>query len=190
MAKTITPGLVQEIVETNLKPVLGFLNSENREVVLYIPVKKLGLDKQGVKESISLTDFGGPEAKNRTEFVYGAGTKVLYFWFAVLIILLGLFFAHYKLGGKSKLKGTSFYLIFVSIFVAVLGFLTKLTIVGMVKDWNQGIEPSQHLLAMFVPALFTEISNTWFVGSICLFVIGVVLFVFSRKSGLFSFFVL
>lgn len=198
--KTLTATKIQEISDKNVENILGFINGENKRLLLYLPVKDLGLPAEllnqppftNLSEATDLEQLikttSPPEQADKTVQILKqvqliAGYLPIIWWGLLLLTILTLV-AHFSLGNNliSQVKGTSILLIFVGLEAVIIAAIVKVGVTAIITQAKQ----MPATVAVLVPDIVTQFFNLGQqVGSIMAGVglVGVVTAIYLAKSG-------
>lgn len=150
----ITPAMAKEFLEKNLKSILGFINGESGQIMIFIP---------NIGET-ELTKLAPNFPKEMLDNIQKWAGFVMPAWVITLGLILGIIFVLFKLGWK-KDKFSEGFFICISLVLVILGLLVRFFLIQMGRDLvKPGIsEPSQVLIGMMANSLLPEIVNLWII---------------------------
>ena len=198
--EVLTVGKIQELIEENLERILGFIKGKNERLIVYLPIKDLGLpaqllsqpplslmsDKTDVEEflKVSMPEEQLKQMMTNLDKVQQIAGYLPLVWIGLLVgtaLVLG---AHFFLGKDivGRVKGTSWLLI-VSGLTAVIIAVGVKNLVTLAITKSSQIPPA---LATLLPNLVRQILNLGQITGVIVAVMGlggVITMAYLIKSG-------
>jgi len=188
ISNVITEATLKDFLESNILKVLSFVNGEEEQLLLYLPIKKWGFPDEFVNEE-PMSFFSENTQIESILVSYGYDTGMLedikYYrsrvepaWIVNLGILLVLITFHHLLEtGENKISKTGLFLIKVGVLYVGLCLFAKV----MADYLDRGIyywkEPLQILASAMLPPFIEDILKLWIVVCVTSIVFGIVLLV-------------
>lgn len=174
IAQSMPPTLTQNIVETNIDQLTAFLNGQEKDLTLFLPLKDMGIPSQ-TNINFNLSERATGFMSQVLFYIQEISRNKIIYW-AVLtssIVLLGLI--HYFLGKNKTDRGTYRLLLAASSFWFLLSLIARLVLEIISGELNRGVEPSQRMLGLIAPLLLKPVIYLWLALLGSLFAVSLVL---------------
>lgn len=169
LAKSISPGLLEEIIKENVTLSLDFIWGQTDKIAVLIPAKKLGIGATDVRWSPN------PQLAGNLNVVNGIGQKLLLAWYLGLAILTGLFVLYSRLTSSRKFASANMLLIINGTLLLVFSLLVEAVAYVLPRTFPANPEPSQALIKFAFGQILPQILIIWIICGILLLLGGIVL---------------
>jgi len=198
--KALTANKIQEISENNLENIFGFVNNKNKRLLLYLPIKDLGLPPEFLNQppfnSLSeTTDFeqlikstSTPQQATQAGQILKQVQQISGYlpiaWWGLLLLTILILIGHFFLGKNliAQIKGTSILLIFVGLEAVTVALVVKKVVITMVSQTKE-MPPT---IVVLVPDIVNQFFNLGQIVGIIVAgvgIVGVATAIYLIKSG-------
>lgn len=191
----LTNSNIKVFFNKNLENILGYINGNTRQLLVYIPIDLvpsglLPAKLSNLSQTMTINSFIEKlniqqSVQNQINSLYNTGKWANYVLIGDIILLLIIIFAFYILvekGSRMIIPGLAFILS--GLLVIVIYYLSHL-IVGQVISTLLNASPAEALVGTLAPSIILSISRMWFLGGVILLIFGVIV-MFLKKPGLSS----
>jgi hypothetical protein len=171
----ITAEKIQDLIETNTSRFLGFLNGHEKELLLYLPIRKWGfselilssipfsnLSEETDIEVLISSEKERQEVKEKLTEIRNVVKQVKDAWIISGAVMTSLLIVHYFLSkSPGKIKPTAWLITVAGVSTAVysgLLFVLSREIASRISYWNQ---PPQIIITSIIPHLISGVIELW-----------------------------